>query len=65
MLESLCQCGHPRHLHVDRDNPLQVVPVSTTEADEGDRSEVPALVPGAGRCTVPGCSCQEFTDGEP
>ena len=49
--------------HADRDNPLQVVPLAMTEADdEGAANRLPVLVRGGGACTVAGCGCGAFTD---
>jgi hypothetical protein len=62
MLDNPCRCGHARRLHADQENPLQVVPLSMTEADAQDRPELPDLVWGAGHCTVAGCGCEQFTD---
>jgi hypothetical protein len=61
-MPELCRCQHPRDKHADRENPLQVVPLSMTEADEeSDAEEVPVYVRGVGPCTVAGCDCQQFT----
>ena len=65
MSEATCCCGHPRHLHADRESRLQVVPLSMTEADAGEGPDVPEVVVGAGHCTVAGCGCPQFTDAEP
>jgi hypothetical protein len=58
-----CTCGHTRHDHADRDNRLQVVPLSMTEADdEVSEDERPTtMVLGAGACRVAGCGCTQFT----
>ncbi|HYT90221.1 MAG TPA: hypothetical protein VEL76_16050 [Gemmataceae bacterium] len=60
-MSELCRCQHAREQHADRENPLQVVPLAMTEADEGQAEEVPVDVHGVGACTVPGCGCQQFS----
>lgn len=58
-----CRCGHDRAHHADRDNMLQVVPLSMTEADaDGAERPLPVTVRGAGACTIEGCACREFSD---
>jgi hypothetical protein len=58
-----CQCGHLRKQHADRDNRLELVPLSKTEADfEGDERRFGTTVPGGGACTIAGCDCTRFTD---
>jgi hypothetical protein len=62
-LVETCECGHSRREHADRDNRLQVVRLSMTEADdEGEERQPAVIVHGAGACTVAGCGCQQFTD---
>jgi hypothetical protein len=59
-----CRCGHTRKEHADRDNRLEVVPLSMTEADDDadERHRLSVTVHGAGACTVAGCRCTQFTD---
>jgi hypothetical protein len=57
-----CRCGHTREHHADHVNPLQVVPLALTEANEEDARRLPVTVYGAGPCTVAGCGCTRFTD---
>jgi hypothetical protein len=58
-----CRCGHLRKHHADRDNRLEVVPLSKTEADfEGEERRAATTVSGAGACTIAGCDCTRFTD---
>jgi hypothetical protein len=58
-----CQCGHLRKHHADRDNRLEVVPLSKTEADfEGEERHSATTVAGAGACTIAGCDCRQFSD---
>ena len=64
-MESRCRCGHKRSQHADHMNPLEVVPLAMTEADEGDPGTLSPIVSGAGRCMVEGCGCDLFTDQEP
>ncbi len=58
-----CRCGHLRKEHADRDNRLEVVPLSKTEADyEGAERQFATTVQGAGACTIAGCGCRQFVD---
>jgi hypothetical protein len=61
MVDEMCRCGHARLQHGDRDNRLEVVPLSMTEADREARPpEIPHLVRGLGPCTMAGCPCEHF-----
>lgn len=58
-----CRCGHLRKQHADRDNRLEVVPLSKTEADyEGEERRLATTVQGAGACSIAGCDCRQFVD---
>ncbi len=61
MVNEQCRCGHSKFQHADRDNRLEVVPLSMTEADRERRPpDLPHYVHGLGPCTVKGCHCQQF-----
>ncbi len=63
MVTERCRCGHTRREHADRDNALEVVPLSMTEADRDATARSPSVViAGGGECTVAGCGCRRFTD---
>jgi hypothetical protein len=60
-----CQCGHLRDQHADHVNPLQVVPLAMTEADdEGKPKGLSTNVHGAGKCLVEGCQCAHFATAD-
>ncbi len=62
MMAERCRCEHVRNEHADRLNPLQVVPVSMTEADEEPKQQgLSPVVRGVGHCTVEGCDCRQFS----
>jgi len=63
MLAERCRCGHLRKHHADRDNRLEIVPLSKTEADyEGEERRLATTVTGAGACTIASCDCRQFND---
>jgi hypothetical protein len=61
MINEQCRCGHGRNQHGDRDNRLEIVPLSMTEADrEQNPPEMTRNVRGEGPCSVSGCHCRKF-----
>ena len=61
----VCRCGHGRDQHTDGVNPLEVVPLSMTEADQEERPRgLSTNVHGIGGCTVEGCKCRQYAARE-